>query len=136
MLCFLNSFTVVSLFVILCRICLKLPRGVICAVFVDNVWYSNCYLQEITPLLKNMFFIIKAFATIGTLRVLFSLSHAIVHLYQNIFRMSKVPKIHVLFFFFIIIFYLFIYTRLKTSGLNILKVIIKNTNNLPINKLC
>ena len=33
--------------------------------------------------------------------------------------------IYLFIFFFFLFFYLFIYTRLKTSGLNILKVIIK-----------
>ena len=77
---FLNSFTVIGFFffVILCRICRRLPPGVICVVPVDNVWYSNCYLQELTPLLKNTSFIIKVFLSIGGLRVLLLLSHAIV----------------------------------------------------------
>ena len=65
-------------FVILCRICRRLPPGVICVVPVDNVWYSNCYLQELTPLLKNTSFIIKVFLSIGGLRVLLLLSHATV----------------------------------------------------------
>ena len=40
-------------FAILCRICRRLPPGVMCVVPVDNVWYSNCYLQELTPVLKK-----------------------------------------------------------------------------------
>ena len=65
-------------FVILCRIYRRLQPGVICVVSVDNVWYSNSYLQEITPLLKNTSFIIKLFLSIGGPRVLLLLSHATV----------------------------------------------------------
>ena len=62
----------------------------------------------------------------------------------SIFDQSQLPElqwqccefIYLFIYLFILFIYLFIYTRLKTSGLNILKVIIKNTNNLPINKLC
>ena len=50
---FLNCFTVIGFFVILCRICRRLPSGVMCAVPVENVWFCDSYLQELTPLLKN-----------------------------------------------------------------------------------
>lgn len=72
--------------------------GVTCALSVEDIWYSNCCLQELTPLyimyIKILFFFIKVFVTVESLRVFFSLSHAIVYWYHNIFCIYKMPKLH------------------------------------------